>query len=584
MTNTDSQGDFTLMTENKNVDLVKRFVSGDVKANESLDAALKQVDPVKLAEIINEALDGDQNRLQSFVTLTQNIKTKNDELAAMAADTLPSAILTSYVSDVLEPNNNGDLVSIVANNPNTQVVLDTIYQQLTIPYEKIVYSLLVYGIAIVKFDRAKVSAEGPKAANEDIKVALNYGQLLPEIEFVQDPSTVFPILKNEKCIGYIEVTKSEALQDFDWTNDIISYQDVVIHSNLDYAYVKFGVNKSTKPLQLNVRDKDGNVTSYNIDTGSSLLENSYQAWKTLSILQDSVILASLIKNATTIIVQTEAGDMSDEQIQVAKLKIKSLFEGQLSLGKDGLKSYISPKAKPNFVYSFTSHGTGAITTETVGGEYNPGQLYYLEPFYNAFFSGMNYPKQQAGFGDSAGLDGGGAVEEYTKRYLSTVSQLKRLLSDFVRNCENNVLTSRGLPNLVNDYTVVVYKAYKDEDQAVIQMQQQQLQIMSDLLNFIEIEDPIQVRNLKIAMVKKVFSDKTLVEVVETALMEKTPDKEDTIDEEVSTDLEDTSEEGDLLSDIENEDLDSEETPEEPESEVGGEVEELPPMIGTMPEE
>ena len=195
------KGDFTLMTESKEVEFAKRFVSGNQAADESFSEVMKKVDPVELAKLIDEAVGGGVEKLQTFVDLTQNIKAKNDELAIMASDTLPAAIITSYISDVLEPNNNGDLISIVANNPNSQAVLDTIYQQLTIPAEKVIYNLLVYGIAIAKFDRAKVSSDGNKAANEDIKVAVNYGKLLPEVEIVQDVSTVFPILKNEKCIG-----------------------------------------------------------------------------------------------------------------------------------------------------------------------------------------------------------------------------------------------------------------------------------------------------------------------------------------------------------------------------------------------
>lgn len=573
------------MTEGNGTEFAKRFISGNMKADEAFSEAMKQVDPVELAKLIDDAVGQNYDRLQGFMDLAKNIKAKNDELDIMASDTLPAAIITSYLSDVLEPNNNGDLISIIANNPNSQAVLDNLYEQLSIPDEKVIYSLLTHGIAIVKFDRSKVSRKD-KAANEDIKVAVNYGELIPEIEFISDTSTVFPILKNEKCVGYIEVTKSEILDNFNWTVDTISYEDVVIHSALDYAYVKFGVNKSSKPLQLRIRDKSGKITAYNIDTGCSLLENSYSAWKTLTILQDSVVLASLIKNATTIIIQTEAGGMSDEEIQVAKVKLKSLFEGKLSLGRDGIKSYISPQAKPNYVYSFTSNGTGAITTETVGGEYNPGQLYYLEPFYNAFFGGMNYPKQQVGFGESAGLDGGGAVEEYTKRYLSTVSQFKRLLAEFIKRCMNNVLSSREMPNLINDYEVKIYKAYKDEDQAVIQMQQQQLQVMNDLFSFIEIEDPIQVRNIKLAMVKKVFSDKALLDTIEEAMMQKTPDAET----QKTTEDESEPSADDILSDIEDEGTSTVEEEEPAESEIPeetpteGEIEELPPMLGQMPEE
>lgn len=575
------------MADESGIDFAKRFLAGSLAADEAFTEKLKQVDPAELAKIIDEAVGEEVGKLQTFMDLAKDLKAKQDELDVMARDTLPAAILTAYLSDILEPNNNGDLVSIIAKTPTEQTVLNTIYDQLGIPLDKVAYSLLTRGIAIAKFNRAPVEAnDQSKAANEAVKVAVNYGELLPEIEIISDTTTVFPIIKHEKCVGFIEVTKNEVLDNFNWMTDSISYEDVVIHSKLDYAYVKFGVSKSSKPLQLRIKNKEGQIDCYDIDVGCSLLENSYSAWKTLTILQDSIVLASLIKNATTIIIQTEAGNMSDAEIQVAKVKLKSLFEGKLALGKNGLKSYISPQAKPNYVYSFTNGGVGAISAETVGGEYNPGQLYYMDPFVNAFFSGMNYPKQQMGFGESAGLDGGGAVEEYTKRYLSTVSLFKRLLSQFIKNCINAILMSREMPNLVNNYDAQIYKAYKEEDQSIVQMQQQQLQVMNDLLQFLEIENPIQVRNIKLAMVKKVFSDKTLLETIEEAMMEQTPDEEST--SKTEKDIEDENEEfsdetNSLINDIESEG--SGETPEAPADipEETSEPEELPPMLGTIPE-
>ena len=572
---------------------IPTFSSGNFEADAKLDEALKQVDEAELAKLINEVLGSEVNKLQTFMDLAQNLRAKQDELDSMAVDTLPAAILTAYLSDVLEPNNNGDLISISAKTPGEQSIVDTIYKELSIPPEKVVYSLLKNGIAIGEFSREKVDSKSEKAANEavaeeDIKVAVNYGRVLPEISIIQDTTTVFPIIKKEKCIGYIEVTKTEVVNDFDWTTDSLTYNDVIIHDKSDYAYVKFGVNKSSRPLQLKIKNKNGQVDVYDIDVGCSLLENSYSAWKTLSILQDSIVLASLIKNATTIIIQTEAGEMSDAQIQQAKVKLKSLFEGKLALGKNGLKSYLSPQSKPNYVYSFTSGGVGTITTETVGGEYNPGQLYYMEPFINQFFGGMNAPKQQFGFtGDGAGLDGGGAVEEYTKRYTSTVSLFKRLLADFIKACINNVLTSRGLLNLVNNFDVKIYKAYKEEDQGIVQMQQQNLQVMQDVFNFLELEDPIQIRNVKIAMMKKIFSDKVLIETFEAALMAKTPDPEEKPAEVEET--EETEEDGnvdesnDVLSEIDNFGSSSEETPSENTGE-DEEMPELPPMSGQIPPE
>ena len=119
------------------------------------------------------------------------------------------------------------------------------------------------------------------------------------------------------------------------------------------------------------------------------------------------------------------------------------------------------------------------------------------------------------------------------------------------------------------------------------MQQQNLQVMQDVFNFLELEDPIQIRNVKIAMMKKIFSDKVLIETFEAALMAKTPDPEEKPAEVEET--EETEEDGnvdesnDVLSEIDNFGSSSGETPSE-NTEEDEEMPELPPMSGQIPPE
>ena len=86
------------------------------------------------------------------------------------------------------------------------------------------------------------------------------------------------------------------------------------------------------------------------------------------------------------------------------------------------------------------------------------------------------------------------------------------------------------------------------------------------------------------MIKKTFSDKALLESIEEAMMQQTPDVEDTKTEEEETDIESEPTGDELIDEIETETDNSEEEPEEESSEVGGDMEELPPMLGSMPEE
>ena len=556
----------------------------------------------ELTRLLQAAFGEDgRNEFIGFIGLTEKLKQKQDELDIMARDTMVAAILSDYLSDVLLPNSNGDLISIVPKDLKAQSLFDSIYDRLNLPLDKIVYSLLTKAVAIAEFEQASITTVAEKTIKErsatesleerhsDPETELKYsmakevifpqseevpaqeqilirkpGTILPRISLIHDTYTVFPIIKYERCVGYIRV-KKEVIEssDFNWMSDVISYQDVIIHPATDYVHVVYGVRHSSQPIRFTVREADGTQLVYEVETGCSMLEDSYSAWKTLVLLQDSVVLASLIKNAQIMLVETEAGNASEGQIEVAKLRLRQLFEGQLALGSNGLRSYLNPQAKPAYIYSFTNNGVGKISASVIGGEYNPGQLYYLTPFVNQFFSGMNYPKQRAGFTEGAGgLDGGGAVEEYTKRYLSTVMRLKRLLASFIKKCINNVLISKNLYKHVDEFDVTVYGAYSEESLYEVQFQQTKLQLFESLISFTGIEDPAKQRELRSLLIKQIISTPAITEAIDELLLEELSPQPA---ESEQTDLiaPDTQIPDDLLGDLGLEDLPPEQGPDLP---------------------
>lgn len=569
----------------------------------------------ELLAAISEMAISEYTRLQEFISLSQIIKAKQEALDIMASDTTPAAIGSAYVADTLEPNSQGDLVTLVAKTPGQQVIIDNIYKRLNIPLDKIVYSLFKNGIAIAEFAHegdvaseardnlnkikelsANESAGGKKAANEEILVKIEPSRIIPKIKVLSDTTRVFPILHYEDVVGFIEVTL-EDFNTFDFSTDIISYKDVVIHSAEDYVYVKFGYRTESKPLQLKVKLEDDQVVTYDIDQGKSLLETAYPAWQTLSIMRDAINLARLAFSAQAVIVQTEVGNMSEAQIELARNKLKDLFENRLAFGKNGAKSYLQPQVKPNYIYSFTSNGKGAITVNTVGGDYNPGVLTDLKYFEDEFFGGMNAVKQHfARTEDGAGLDGGGAVEQYEKRYRSTVGVFKRTLARFIKNCINRIILSRGLKGLYDNFEVLVNQAYKEEDMQVTNHQSTKLSFLESAIQFIGITDPKKLKDLKLQALKAVITDKNLIEAFQAALLEQSASEGGNSEGDEQKELEDmgvpSEGGGEMMDELQDTFNESEEpmepeaeTTEETEPETGAETEEgeLPPVSEIVPE-
>lgn len=541
--------------------------SSNKKRPRDASQAKKEALGADLATLLTEAIKNGDDPFQGFVGLTKDLKRKQEEIDTMAADSLPAAILTDYVSDTLLPNSNGDLITVIADDQNTQQVVSNIYERLAIPPDKVVYSLLKNGIAIGEFEQVfqKSVASQVAAANESVssqseedqinelldekrsqmkmfaksvKKAVTEstkvrepGTIMPNIAVLSDTYTVFPIIRYEKCIGYIEVRKDiSQFKQFNWETDSIDYTDVVIHPLTDYVYETFGVNHSSKPMQISVKDSNGDVYVYDVAQGTSILEDAYSAWKTLALLQDSIVLTSLIKNTQIMLIEVEAGTASKQQIEASKIKLRNLFEGQLAMGRQGMKSYLNPQSKPAFIYSFTSNGVGKITPNFVGGEYNPGQLYYLNPFYNSFFSAMGAPKQNYGFTEgSAGLDGGGAVEQYNVRWKSNVALLKRLLGSFYKKAINNVLVSKGFTNLVNKFDVKVWGAYDEITNNEAQALQTKLTLFDSILEFTKVEDPAKTEPVRSLMLKQIITNPQLVEAIDKLFASTKQTEEDSDD-------------------------------------------------------
>lgn len=571
-----------------------------------------------LMAAISQLSYSEYTRLQDFITLSQQLKAKQDAIDIMASDSTPSAIGASYVADTLEPNSQGDLVTLVAKEPSEQIIIDSIYKKLKLPLDKIVYSLFKNAIVLGEFAHegdlvnkaedikssksANESAGKEKTANEDILVKVHNSKLAPKVNILSDTTRVFPILQYETVVGFIEITL-EDYTNFNFAVDMISYKDIVIHSAEDYVYTKFGFRTESRPLQLKVKMADGTVVEYTIDQGRSLLEAAYPAWQTLSIMKDAINLARLAYSASSVVVQTEVGNATEPQIELARNKLKDLFENRLAYGKNGAKSYLQPQIKPNYIYSFTNNGKGAISTSTIGGDYNPGVLTDLNYFEDEFFGAMGAVKQHyARTGDGAGLDGGGAVEQYEKRYRSYVAQFKRLLAEFIKECINKVLASRNLFGICDNFEVVVNQAYREDDMQMVNLQTTKLSFLQQALEFLELDDPGKTKELKLQALKTVITDRSLMEALSNAVMEegKTP-PEETVEDD--SDLGDSTPDmstggggsGGLMDEINSigpdidtgEDLDSEVTDENTEemevTDISDEDLELPPIEDVVPE-
>jgi hypothetical protein len=71
--------------------------------------------------------------------------------------------------------------------------------------------------------------------------------------------------------------------------------------------------------------------------------------------------------------------MPKEQVQQTLRRVKELFEQKSAINTgNSFSEYNNPGAVENFIYHATHNGQGAITVESVGGDFDPKQLTDLD--------------------------------------------------------------------------------------------------------------------------------------------------------------------------------------------------------------
>jgi hypothetical protein len=71
--------------------------------------------------------------------------------------------------------------------------------------------------------------------------------------------------------------------------------------------------------------------------------------------------------------------MPKEQVQQTLRRVKELFEQKSAINaNNSFAEYTNPGAVENFIYHATHDGKGAITVESVGGDFDPKQLTDLD--------------------------------------------------------------------------------------------------------------------------------------------------------------------------------------------------------------
>lgn len=367
----------------------------------------------------------DLQTLDNFGSTSQARESVYSLIDTMAQDDRVSAVLETYAEDATETNEKGSVIWCESSESNVVDYVSNLLDQLNVDkhaYEW-TYTLCKYGDVYLRLYRESDYGNDPvfgfgrkdgkgrlnesSRADEAVSVSIPEAndRYVPYVEMVPNPGEMFELTKFGKTVGYIQAPVMVQNHDeYDrLSSTFLTYRmdrgDVSVYGATDFVHAYLNNDNSTRvPEEVEIFHGDGDSKTvdgtYRVRKGQSLLYNEFRVWRELSLMENTVLLNRITKSALTRILQIEVGDMPQYKVKAVMDFIKSKLEQKtaVSVGQS-MQEYTNPGPVENIIYLPTHGGQGAVSAQTLGGDYDPKQLTDLNYFLDKFYGALRVPKQ-----------------------------------------------------------------------------------------------------------------------------------------------------------------------------------------------
>lgn len=528
---------------------------------------------------LSQASNGNLNTdvINSFATQAKNREQEYELIDTMAQDSTIAAALELYAQDITQPNDNGKVfwVEVDPTAEDSSELLTWAEKKLdALQVDKQAFewafNLVKYGDVYVKPIRKSdyeksVLFKQPEQEhlNEDIRAITKDkdDKYLEMIETERCSNEIFDLTQLGKTVCFIKAgnnTKlwyvNSQLGDYysSTTYQLHSLdnqkrsQDIDFHPATDYVHacLSGADNRAFEEVSLfkeDLTDEDDRNTSsitpglYTVKRGTGILNNLFKTWRELNLLETSVLMSRITKSEITTKMQVEVGDMDQQQAQEVMLRVKQLFEQKRAV-ESGTKmsEYVNPGPMENRVYIPTRNGLGAVTTETVGGDFDPKALTDLDWFNNKLFGALGIPKQFFDFvGDNAGFSGGQSLSIISSQYGKKVKRYQQVLCQMVKDLLTIYLFNDHLDEKwLGKFTVKMQAPVTQEEIDKINNVNNALRNASDVVNALGdlVDKPAKLKIMK-SLLTGVITDQSIMKILDEQIDKLEKEEADTNSEE-----------------------------------------------------
>ena len=309
--------------------------------------------------------------------------------------------------------------------------------------------------------------KGKQSLHEDLVLKLfkDKDHYIDYTDMHKNPAEIFELQKRGKTVGYIRThlpTTNANADDYMYsstflnrykffTDDVDIYPaDSFVHACLDDPNTKY----SEEVVLGDSTDTSVSVT-YNVRRGRSLLYDAYKIWKTLSILENAVLLNRITKSSVVKVISVDTGDMDKTRIRPYLQQLRQSIETKVAIDVgNNMTEGATYSPIENMIFVPTHEGKNAISVQDIGSaEVNP-QLEDIDYFRKKLFSALGIPGAYLGEDDGeSGFDSGVNLTLKSSQFAKKIKRLQNALIQAITDEINLILLDRGLHSYINEFQI-----------------------------------------------------------------------------------------------------------------------------------
>lgn len=494
----------------------------------------------------------DMGQIEKFTTISQGRDTLYAQIDSMCEDSTISAVLEDYAQDSTEYNSVGHVMWAEGDDVDVANYVNFLLDSLNVDKHAFrwAYCLCKYGDVYLRlvheseykgdiFDKDDLKARQSLQESAKLVAYSKRDKYALYAEMQPNPAEIFELTQYDKTSGYIRThitptdygNTANSSGWYDPTRQIGLYRfnldkDVELFAATEFVHgcLQSGVSRYQEKVDLYTLDDRENETtnySYSVKKGQSALYDIYKTWRELSLLESSILLARLTQSALTRVIQVEVPDMPKEQVAQKLAQIKQMLEQKSALNTNlSYSEYTNPGPIVNNIYVPTRNGAGAITSATIGGDFDPKQLTDLEYYRDKLFGALRVPKQLYGYtGDSAGFDAGKSIAEMSAKYAKFIKKVQNTLIQMVTDLVNIILLDRGLDSYINKFQLRMTPPASTEETNRAEILETKVRNVETIMNVVGLEDEVAKLKIMKALLSNVIENQDVMDIVQEQIEE-----------------------------------------------------------------